>query len=69
MYTKNERTLMKAMMRRMKKKELIMAIEELIDTTEDQSETIKKLVDTINKLRHSETEVEVPKEKAWKSKD
>ena len=48
-----------------------MAIEELIDTNEDQSETIEELVDTINKLRHSETEeyVEVPKEKAWKSKN
>ena len=69
MYTKNERKLMKAMMKRMKKKELIMAIEELIDTNEDQSETIERLIDENNKLRHSETEVEVPKEKAWKSKD
>lgn len=61
MYTKNERKLMKAMMKRMKKKELIMVIEGLLDTTEDQSGTIKKLCDANNKLRESE--------KAWKSKE
>ena len=49
MYTKNERKLMKAMMKRMKKKELIIVIEELLDellgTNEDQSETLKGLID------------------------
>ena len=61
MYTKNERKLMKAMMRRMKKKELIMAIEGLLDANENQSKTIHALISENNKLRESETEVDVPK--------
>ena len=61
MYTKNERKLMKSMMRRMKKKELVMAIEGLLDANENQSKTIHALISENNKLRESETEVDVPK--------
>lgn len=67
MYTKVEKKLMGSMMRKMKKKELRMAIAELIAVNEDQSETIHNLVDELNRLKSKTSVIEV-EEKTYKTK-